>query len=219
MIKVNAARRLLVATKSAHIIEAERRSEYVQRLKDMGIKHLGKGAWSDVFQHPTLPDVVVKVSTWTPGFAAYAKFCQTHSGNPYLLKVADVHEKDLGEGFNYEGDAGDKPGRLGRTSSSIIFVEKLTEAPKQKLLEFVAYCEKLADLKASAKTFDYYHDYENENLNLRLWKGLAAQSKDRNLQQFSTWYVSRVQNNHIPDIHDSNVMMRGPQIVFSDPLS
>lgn len=208
-VKINAATRL----------KAERRTEYVQRLKNMGIKHLGKGAWADVFQHPTMKDVVVKISTWDPGFSAYTKFCTDHPNNPYLLKIISLHEKPMGEGFNYEGSSGDTAGPGGRTSSVITFIEKLAPVSRTGVLRFVALCEELAGLPPTGKTFNYYADYGNEKLNDRLWAALSKQSQDRNLQQFAAWYVKRIAAGSIPDVHDGNVMMRRNQIVFSDPLS
>lgn len=209
MIKIEAAQRL----------KAERKSEYVQRLKDMGIKQLGKGAWADVFQHPTMKDVAVKVSIWDPGFSAYTKFCTEHPKNPYLLKIVSVHSEPAGSGFNFEGNVGDRPGAAGRTSSIITFLEKLTPASESDIKKFVARCEALAGLTLTGKTFNLYHSYGNEDMDMQLWTGLAKQNQDPNLRQFATWYVKKIQGDSIPDIYDDNVMMRRNQIVFSDPLS
>jgi hypothetical protein len=204
---------------AAYRLSAERKSEYIKRLKEMGLKHLGKGVWSDVFQHPTMKDVAVKVSVWDPGFSAYTEFCRAHTSNPYLIKILDVHEQPMGKGFNFEGIYGDDPGAGGRTSSIITFVEKLVPVTETALSNFVASCEELAGFKLTGKTFNYYQAYDREDLNQKLWRELARQSKDKNLQQFAAWYVAQINGSRIPDIHDDNVMMRHNQIVFSDPLS
>ncbi len=207
--------------KAAYRLLAERKSEYIKRLKDMGIKPLGKGAFSDVFQHPTMPDVAVKIAVWNPGFMDYVHLCQQHPSNPYLLKILDVHDNPMGEGFNFEGDAGDRPGRLGRTSSTIVFVEKLTPATKEQLKIFMAYCESLIGIKPTGHTFDEMHGYDKEKTQKAFWSKLSKQTKDRNLQQFALWFMNALtrHNNRIPDMHDENIMMRGSQPVFSDPVS
>jgi hypothetical protein len=182
----------------------------------MGLKHLGKGYSADVFQHPTMPDVAVKVFIYDPGFATYAKFCAQHESNPYLLKIFDYHNDP--KGFNFEGSEGDKPNGL--TSANIVFVEKLQPASSAAIKHFTAYCEQLAKFPATGKTLGYYADYGNEKLNLRLWAALAQQGRDRELQQFARWYNKQIKgDDHIPDVHDSNVMVRGTQMVFSDPIA
>lgn len=206
-LKLHAAKRLL----------AERNSEYIKRLKQMGIKPIDKGSMSHVFEHPTMPNVAVKVYIWNDGFSKYAKFCQQHTKNPYLLKVYDIHHDP--KGFNYEGDYGDKPGDAGRTHSNIVFVEKLKPITKAQLRQFVAYCEEIAGVPKTGDTFAIYHQQITETRSKQLWYGVARQTKDRNLAQFAKWFVRLAfEGENIADIHDSNVMMRGSQVVFSDPL-
>jgi len=183
----------------------------------MGLKQLGKGKWSYVFQHPTLPSVAVKVNEFDHGFSAYAEFCLANPKNPYLLRIFEISSKPKGKGFHYEGPWGDLSGAEGKSSSNIIFMEKFRPASQEELQKFKAYCEELAGIKKTGNTFPHLRNYDEQLEQIHLWRSLSKQTKDRNLKQFAQWFVHYVDTKGTPDINDENIMMRGSHPVFSDP--
>lgn len=222
--KIEASFRLKAAPVA---VMAESMSEYVQRLKKMGIKPLDEGVdeegdaraggMSHVFEHPTDPRIAVKVFIYDPGSVRYIKFCKAHKSNPYCLKVYQ-HTHDP-RGLDFERSLFDTrpdtrvPGARGQTDFNAVFIERLRHMTKAEVEKFTRYLEGLAGVTKPAPNFGWYKE------SAKFWTALATQKRDRNLSQFATWFVRQTFNGAcLEDIHTDNVMMRGNQPVFSDPM-
>lgn len=114
--------------------------DYVLQLTDKyKIKLLGRGVGGHVFQHPTMPDVAVKVCTAKDvNYMKYAKYCMKHSLNPWVPKI--MHIEDVA---NSSGDY------------HIVFMEKLRSISMREFSEFLEDVLSIDHLKP---TDDEIHD-------------------------------------------------------------
>lgn len=200
MFTINAARRLIVAGQlSKQVLTAETMSQYLKRLKRLGLKSLGSGTYSEVFQHPKLNNVVVKVHQINGGFDAYTAFCQANTANPYVPKIFQVVSDPVGLERDGWG-----------TNFTAVFMEKLRPLTTVEDKKFTAYIEGLVGINPSGKTLDYYAE------NSEFWKAVAKQKKDRDLAKILSW-IFKTPGMH-PDLYSSNVMKRGSQIILADPV-
>lgn len=172
-------------------ITRESISEYNERLSDK-FKHLGNGAYADVYQHPN-KDVVVKVfdTKDDEGYSKYLKWALKHQDNPYVPKIHHVEKfknKDCGEEI------------------TIVFMEKLQEARHRDFKDLME--------KHMSKS-DYYggslDDWEE-------WEEIAATTKDKHMKALAKFFSKKHVNVDL-DLHSENYMWRGKQLVFTDPLA
>lgn len=177
------------------MLTAEAYWEYVNRLiKDLKIKHLGEGAYAQVFQHPTLKNIVVKLVHHDDEYLKFARFAMDNPKNPWLPRIAAI------EPIKFDGS------RL--SNSYLVFLEKLqpTSFELQKSLIW-----KLVD------TYELHiHAFTPKWFSKSNWKKLALNSKDPGLAQFAAFAAKNF--NHL-DINSANVMARGRQLVFTDPIA
>lgn len=166
---------------------------YLKRLVDMGMERLGMGGFSTVFQHPDHANVVVKVGLETPQSRAYTwlKWCETQR-NKYTPKVYFLNELDTEQPTNWKRKA---PPRM-----FIAFLEKLTPADPKVV-----------------KAFFKEHDYVFAQLEPTFW-GLDADNfkfvEDKQLLAV----VQAIDRIGFSDLKLENMMTRGKQIVFADPV-
>jgi hypothetical protein len=166
---------------------------YLKRLLDMGMERLGKGGFSTVFQHPDHANVVVKVGLETPQSRAYSwlNWCQSVR-NRYAPKVHYLNELDTATPTNWKRKA---PPRM-----FIAFLEKLTPADPQVV-----------------RAFFKEHDYVFAQLEPKFW-GIDADNfkfvEDKDLLAV----LKTIDRIGYSDLKLENVMMRGKQIVFADPV-
>lgn len=185
-----------------HELFEESKPDYFNRLeKDLKIKRIGTGAFARVFQHPTDPNIAVKVFTDEDhAFRHYLKFCQAHPDNKYLPKIFSVVK------HRHNPEKKDKDLTIDEIVDwkySIAFMEKLKPVSKDYLVKFISkfgiYDKEFADLTDSE------------------WRILAyRQDEDPDLAEFAKYLLK---TNYVPDLHTKNVMLRGKQIVFIDPIS
>jgi hypothetical protein len=88
----------------------EWRHQYVNRLKKLGLEHIGDGFNADVFQHPTMPDVAVKVvDAVDRQHFNFTRWSMKHSWNPWVPKFHSIQMIDV----------------VNSTAYGIIFTERL----------------------------------------------------------------------------------------------
>jgi hypothetical protein len=169
-------------------------SDYLKRLIDSGIERLGKGGSASVFQHPEFSNIVVKIGLAKSDSQAYEwlEWCHAHR-NPYAPLVYSVGELKA-----------ELPARYRNSSNP----------PKM----FIAFMERLtpADPKVVRDFFAQYPDVF-PRLEARFWGFRPKNIK--NISDKDLAVILRVIDSfkHC-DFKADNVMLRGNQIVFSDPI-
>jgi hypothetical protein len=185
---------------ASHRLLAETVQQYIDRLKELGIKSLGDGSFAEVFQHPTMPNVVVKLLYEDdPGYLKYLKFCQGKGkGNPYCPKILQVVQAK---------DAFDITTRIGENLPNLhlVFMEKLKPINNTQYASFVALLHKSSGMRLSPE------DRE-------LWFHLSRQIIDKDLAVVARFIYATSAKEDL-DMHTGNVMKRGTQWVITDPFS
>lgn len=168
-------------------------NDYLKRLIDMGMEKLGKGGFATVFQHPDHENVVVKVGLETPQSRAYSwlKWCQGVS-NKYTPKIYYLAELDTQVPTNWKRKA---PPRM-----FICFMEKLTPADPKVV-----------------KTFFKENDHVFAQLEPRFW-GIDADNFKLVDDKALLAVLQAINKIGFSDLKLENIMMRGKQIVFADPV-
>jgi hypothetical protein len=183
------------------MLTAESYEDYLHRLtNELKIKQIGEGAYSQVFQHPTLKNIVVKLSRRDTQYLKFARFAMDNPKNPWLPRIAAI------EPIKVDGRDTSK--------AHAVFMEKLapvSAGDKQKLIKTLT---QTYDLRSSANPnfkwvapFLWFEKSE--------WARLAKTNKDPGLAQFAVFTVKNF--DHL-DLHQQNIMKRGQQIVFVDPF-
>jgi hypothetical protein len=175
---------------------------YLSALVDKhGIKKLGGGAFSQVFQHPVYKNVVVKVYKASDTvYKKYVAWCLKNQSNPYVPKIIEQNE--------YKSPKGD--------AYNIVFMQKMRPAsvktfkaqlraamPKAKDIEF-------EDLDIAIDDYDMVGMYEELNRLIPLFG---------NNDLKSIWGHIRSYGKAKFDLHPGNVMMRDGQLVLTDPVA
>lgn len=167
---------------------------YVARLaKQHSLKTLGAGMFAKVFQHPTLEDVVVKVvSNHDRNYLQYLRWALVRQHNPYVPQLYDFYTC----------------GR-GKKKFSIVFMEKLKAAPYCRLLP------KLDRLFNERGAIDLL-DPDRPGVVRQLLRRTIKRTEDDNLREVCKYVLEKHGRN--TDMHHGNFMLRGPQVVFTDPV-
>lgn len=171
-------------------LTAETFKDYAARLEKSGIKSLGEGSFGKVYQHPTYNNVAVKIVRKDPANAKWLSFCVANKGNPYLPKLYGVQSLDL-EGSKH---------------AYAVFMEKLNPCP---IGAWLALKTKLAPT--------YSEEWFLHVNSPRVWARLVTKEKEPNLLAVATFF-SRQPLGSL-DLNQSNLLLRGKQIVFVDPVS
>ena len=183
------------------VIQAETKKQYVERLVNtLGVKQLGDGTFSRVFQHPVYPKVAVKLVAGDPMYLMYVQLCLKYQSNPWLPKIIGTHEVD----FDAEDNA------------TLVFMERLRKATKSEVKEAVGILvTSLAGLSADEKKIaTRFIDREGEGEESSMWRILARRSTDSHIRQLGS-VLSRIRAD---DVIQRNLMMRGKQLVVVDPV-
>ena len=181
-----------------YMLTEESKHSYINRLtKDLKIKKLGSGTFGTVFQHPTHPDVVVKVYYIDRMYEKFLRFVKKNQGNVYLPRIIDfvkIPDKDAPGGWHH-----------------IVFMEKLESPSRSVLRKFMKHFYSVIDLDGqhrNASDITYITPGE--------WQDAAEQDEDPDLQavaKFAVYYQNYF------DLHGANVMARGNQLVIIDPIA
>lgn len=184
------------------LVTAEPYKDYIERLVDKeGLTRLAGGNFSDVFQHPTRSNMVVKVFADDPGFEKYLEWAQKNQSNPYVPKIETVvfkNQKDsVFKNKYYKGRS---------FTYTFVFMEKL--AP----LNWMPMKEWLESLPRVNPNLSIHF----EDLNFKvIWQNIHDDTTDSNLKTFAQFLLSWPR--HL-DMKEANVMLRGKQVVFIDPI-
>ncbi len=163
---------------------------YQLRLRELGVTFLGEGSFGTVYEHPTNPKVAVKIVRSDTLYLRYAEFCMRHTKNPWLPRIHEVTPL------------------------------KLKDAPK-------AYSVFMERLKPAAPgDFTALRDGLRTKFKLTLWTEpqwfskdgwkLVARGSDPAFAQLANYFADQI--NRV-DLNSNNIMHRGSQIVFTDPVA
>lgn len=187
---------------------------YIDYLSRLYFKHklkdIGRGVNGVVYQHPTMPNVVVKVAKAQRGLSVGDKWlawCKKNQTNPYVPKIYALKK------LNITPDSTDKKwARIHNTSGKFTF--------------FICFMEKLA--KVSTPEFEeWVHANHLEGALLRdpetkhsFWHvadGSLSSVRDANLRKvlLAARELGKLSNT---DIQPKNCLWRGTQLVFVDPV-
>jgi hypothetical protein len=182
--------------KVKELLTEEPLAAYVSRLaKEHGIKELGSGMFSKVFQHPKLGDVVVKVvSNKDRNFIRYLTWAIEHQDNPFVPKLLDIHSH----------------GARRKDKFTIVFMEKLKRPSHANL------SAKLDKLFGVDNVLDSLESARIATNQVVLRKALRNKELDPNLREVLKYLLD--EHGEDLDMHDGNFMLRGGQVVFIDPV-
>lgn len=182
-------------------------SKYLTRLvQNQGIKKLGGGAFSQVFQHPEFSNVVVKVYTEKDTvYKRYVSWCLKNQSNQYVPKIIEqtkYKSPETGEKYN------------------IVFMQKMTPIKTTgKLISLLvkalnlntAAAEDLPFMSAFGEEGREQHDFELIDKYVR--RGNADKDFTKAWAHIASYGPSKF------DLHYGNVMLRDGQLVLTDPVA
>lgn len=169
---------------------AETYSGYLKRLHALDVKILGEGAFSVVYQHPKDPDIVVKVVRADAMYRNYTKFCLASPYNPWVPQVHHFETLSFRD----------------TKKAYVVFMEKLRHVEPGTLSTFKHSLEKEFGVKLTSRLTWFTQAG---------WGKIAANTKDKNFAALAD-YLSTTKR---LDLVHNNVMCRGHQLVFTDPVA
>jgi hypothetical protein len=196
--------------KVAQLLREESLEDYLKRLVTKEkIKKLGGGAFSQVFQHPQFHNVVTKVYSGKDKlFAKYVKWCMQHQNNPYVPKII--------EQVDYQNP--DPAAKI--KTYHIVFMQKMTPVSGKRYVQAFLDALKL-DPEEDDEIVDQLRDGLETNdmyiLNSAVKQAFKQGNGDRHFAEVWKHITSYGVGNM--DLHKGNVMMRGNQLVFTDPVA
>lgn len=185
-------------------------ADYVADLVKKRMKKIGQnGMFADVFQHPTLPNVAVKVYTLADrAYQEFHSWASHNQSNPYVPKfIGKPHEYEVDP--EHEDDEPD-------FGYGIVFMEKLRDIgiPKYNKFWVNVFGEKEAR-RITSGTFDFDLQWEFEYKEVEKAIEMLG-DKDPHLSDILDFIVG---SNRKIDLTERNIMLRGNQVVFVDPIA
>lgn len=122
------------------IISEETVKDYTERLvKTLGIKELGSGFYSSVFQHPIYRNVAVKLCRRRdPASISYLRKAAENPDNPWFPKVISIHKVTFHpEGTSKRKAERDLYGDLQNYLTHIVFMQKLKPVTRKQYSDAV----------------------------------------------------------------------------------
>lgn len=176
-------------------------NQYTQRLiKLHGIKRIGKGAFADVFLHPTLPNVAVRVSDMTDANNDWLTLAQDHQSNPWMPKVFELRTAKVA-----------RPGGHGELEFFVAFVERLKPVTSLSGLSPV--------LRHIVEAIEFDHD-ESLPLKPRQREKVKLMLEEFHDPMLTTAidlvFTGPKRPAHL-DLGTRNWLRRGTQLVINDP--
>jgi hypothetical protein len=209
------------------LLNEETASEYEKRLiKTLKIPRLGSGAFSSVFQHPVYHNVVVKVVRRPdPKYMRYVEWCMrqgtTNPWVPWIIGVAPIelekeHHPPFGDPVRTTDTHIRRLPRFQITGGKtyVVFMQKMKKASKRDIKAALDYIGSTMDPQ-DAKDIGIWNLSSFNVLDADDWKIIARSTNDPQLRAFA----QRAARYNYDDIHSGNVMMRGKQLVFVDPVA
>lgn len=183
--------------------EADRWIEQADAIaKKYGFTRYGKGEFAGVYGKPGYNFIIKLFAIEDHGFQEYLGFVRTHQSNPYVPKLKG------------------KPVKVTPTVAAVQ-MEKLTPVRIQGLVNrfeelVMDYDGIMSYWKDPNAPSDSWADYDYDSKTLEILKFFPNVRTDANLQeicQYLTNFYGDI------DIHAGNLMMRGDQLVVTDPLA
>lgn len=189
--------------KLEELLQEERLADYLKRLvKSHNVKQLGGGAYSQVFQHPEFGNVITKVYTAKDTkYARYLKWVMSNQNNPYVPQII--------EQVKYKSPTGD--------AYNIVFMEKL-EPVKRARQYMDAWLGAFEGITKEEETglYDAIKAMNMVAMFSQLRK-LIPKYGDEDLKK--VWNHIKTFGARSMDLHPGNVMLKGKQLVITDPVA
>jgi hypothetical protein len=188
----------------------ETQDDYLERLHEIGMEHLGNGVYADVFQHPYYKNVVVRVFTeYDFGYLNFMKFVSKNRNNRYVPQIIPNEQGKLF--YKTEFKHPDRPN--GKYRGYFVFMKKYIPMTIQQ----VEHQAKQWGVKDITNTAAFW------SLGGSTWAKLSESPKL--LQRFGPDAVELARffatmENRL-DIHHDNVMWDADRnnIIFTDPFN
>lgn len=190
--------------------------QYQNILVKQGFREIGSGGSGSVWTHPNRPNEVLKVFMATDGgYANWVNICQQHRGNPNLPKFFSAKPRKLTNDFLAVRTELLKP--LPGTKAIAREIEVLVRncaygnkvqgplAPSSTIRDMVDYMKSAPPDHNGYQRFDHIKDYlvkDPDFLNALWILTTAIREKKGRL-----------------DLQGDNVMLRGTNVVLTDPLN
>lgn len=174
-------------------VKAETYRQYVDRLTDdLNLKWVGEGEFGTVIQHPTLKNIVAKVVRADSKYLKFCKFAKANRNNPWLPKIADIVKLNLDDS----------------SAAYVVFLEKLRPLP----------CARWKQLRMDiGAEIDYEPSLDPRTWFPKpVWLHIAREARGTDLGVVAAYLAANYRD---LDLHVGNLMLRGKQIVFTDPTS
>lgn len=187
-----------------HLCEEPLRDYLTRLVSKEGIKLIGKGAYSHVFQHPQFHNVVVKVYTAKDVlFKDYVQWCLKNQHNIYVPQIIE-----------------DIPYSDGTNNYHILFMQKMkpiNDAQFEQILTKIMKLDQEADEDLVYLLNDAIDMVDMEGLNSFMRTCFKRGYGDKHL--YEIWEKIKSYGINKIDLHSANVMLRGNQLVFTDPVA
>ena len=179
---------------------SESYTEYVTRLvRNLHLIKLGKGANATVFQHPRDPTVAVKVfSTYDKYFQEYIKWVRKNQRNVFAPKLkgkATVYMRKNSPGIG------------------ILFMERLTPVTKEDERKWTQYFASFIHHRYPGDSYVRFGSLMNKGDLEELATNPEVPKDVKDIFKFLRQHEPRL------DPSSANFMLRGDQLVFTDPLA
>jgi hypothetical protein len=186
------------------LLAEETLDDFVASMKNRGAKIIGRGNNAMVFTNPDNDNTVIKVMHQPdPAYLAYLRQSNKHPDNPWLPQVLDINSQAL-----------DSPDQRSTTTVWNIILERLRPASGAEVKNAVDTVLATVDPRyLGAKPIDTYRTFDDIK---KLWPTIAQHSSNADIRVFAE-FLSQFRPQDI-DVSNTNVMMRGPQLVFADPV-
>lgn len=162
---------------------------------------LGKGEFAGVYGKPNSDYIIKLFATEDYGFQEYLNFIRTHQSNPYVPKLK---------------------GNLVKVTPSIsaVRMERLRPLASDHEKQLVQHLEHLVheyhDILEYWKDPNAHDEIDYDSKTLDILRYFPNLRTDANLQEICEYLT---QHHGDVDIHKGNAMMRGKQLVITDPLA
>jgi len=179
--------------------------DYLASLKNSGAKIIGRGNNAMVFTNPEDDSTVIKVMHQPdPAYLAYLRQSSKHPNNPWFPRVLDINSR-----------AFDTANQRSGTTAWIIVLERLRPASGAEVKNAVDTVLATVNPRyLGTKSPDAYRTFDD--IKKPQWQAIAQHSSDADIRVFAE-FLSQFAPQNI-DVSNANVMMRGSQLVFADPV-
>lgn len=163
-----------------------------------GFHRLGSGQFAGVYGHPTYPYVIRIFAKGDEGYIKWLKFCLAHQGNRFIPK--------------FKG----KPVQAA-PSLYVVRMERLKPIPSSQEDDIRTLSWVISHYSLMMDP-DQYAQYTEET-RLAIERLFPDFRTDADLKEIGLFMSPENNRDVVEDIHDENVMLRGEQMVITDPFA